>query len=63
MQNIADRTLVLKYWKGAYSKDDRNFSAFLTPSPLWTQNDIMVNLYDDVIITNTDRILATPPPP
>ena len=31
------------------------FGPFLTPSPLWTQND--------VIVTNTDRIWLTPLPP
>ena len=31
--------------------------------PLWTQNDVIVTLYYDVIVTNTDRIWPTPPPP
>ena len=50
--------------KGAYFKDDRNFSAFfLPPPPFWTQNDVIVSLYNDVIVTNTDRIRPTPPSP
>ena len=46
---------------GAYFKDDRNFSTFF--DPLWTQNDVIVTLHYDVIVTNTDRIWTTPPPP
>ena len=38
------------------------FGPFLTPSPLWTQNDVIVTLYHDIIVTNTDRILPTPAP-
>ena len=47
--------------KGAHSKDDRNFSTFFYP--LWTENNVIVTLYYDVIVTNTDRILPNPPPP
>ena len=47
--------------KGAYLKDDRNFSAFF--DPLWTQNDVIVTLFYDVIVANTDRISQTPPSP
>ena len=51
-------------FKGAYFKDDRNFSAFFDPlPPLWTQNDVIVTLCYDIIVTNTDRIWPPPLPP
>ena len=39
------------------------FGLFWPSPPLWTQNDVIVTLYYDVIVTNTDRIWPTPPPP
>ena len=50
--------------KGAYFKDDRIFfGLFWPPPPFWTQNDVIVTLNYDVIVTNTDRIWPTPLPP
>ena len=59
-----NNTYQVQLGKGAYFKDDRNFSAFFYPLPLWTKNDVIVTWYYDLWyydydFTNTERIWPT----
>ena len=55
--------LTLGFYKGPYIKYDRNYLAFLYPSPLWLQNDVIVTKQRDITISYTDCNSLTPLPP